>query len=127
MMRWIVGSSLKFRLLVVAAAAAAMVVGISQLRNMPVDVLPEFVPPTVEIQTEALGLSAPEVEQLITVPIEQDLLIGVAFLKDIRSESVAGLSRIFLVFEPGTNLFLARQVSRRLIVVDFKSVITGAR
>ena len=110
MMRWIVGSSLRFRLLIVAAAAATLVVGVSQLRGMPVDVLPEFVPPTVEIQTEALGLSAPEVEQLITVPIEQDLLIGVAFLKDIRSESVAGLSRIFLVFEPGTNLFLARQV-----------------
>ena len=74
MMRWIVGSSLKFRLLVVAAAAALMVFGIAQLRDMPVDVLPEFTPPTVEVQTEALGLSAEEVEQLITVPLEQDLL-----------------------------------------------------
>jgi Cu/Ag efflux pump CusA len=68
------------------------------------------VPPTVEIQTEALGLSAAEVEQLITVPMEQDLLNGVAFLDDIRSQSVPGLSRILLVFEPGTNLFRARQV-----------------
>jgi Cu/Ag efflux pump CusA len=64
----------------------------------------------VEIQTEALGLSAAEVEQLITVPMEQDLLNGVAFLDDIRSQSVPGLSRILLVFEPGTNLFRARQV-----------------
>jgi Cu/Ag efflux pump CusA len=87
-----------------------MVVGGNRLRSMPVDVLPEFVPPTVEIQTEALGLSAAEVEQLITVPMEQDLLNGVAFLDDIRSQSVPGLSRILLVFEPGTNLFRARQV-----------------
>jgi Cu/Ag efflux pump CusA len=105
-----VAASLKFRLLFVAAAVATLVVGINQLRSAPVDVLPEFVPPTVEIQTEALGLSAAEVEQLITVPMEQDLLAGVAFLDDMRSESLPGLSRIFLVFEPGTDLFRARQV-----------------
>ena len=110
MMRWIVGASLTFRLLVLGAAAATMVVGISQLRDMPVDVLPEYVPPTVEVQTEALGLSAAEVEQLVTVPLEADLLNGIAFLEDIRSESIAGLSRILLVFEPGTDLYRARQV-----------------
>jgi Cu/Ag efflux pump CusA len=110
MMRWVIGSSLKFSLLVVAAAVAMLVVGASQVRSMPRDVLPEFVPPTVEIQTEALGLSATEVEQLITVPLEQDLLNGVAFLEDIRSESVPGLSRIHMIFEPGTDLFRARQV-----------------
>jgi CzcA family heavy metal efflux pump len=110
MTRWIVGVSLRFRLLTVAAATALLVVGISQLHDMPVDVLPEFGPPTVEIQTEALGLSSAEVEQLVTVPMEQDLLNGVAFLDDIRSESVPGLSRILLIFEPGTDLFKARQV-----------------
>ena len=110
MMRSLIVASLKFRLLVVAVAAATAVVGVNRLRDMPVDVLPEFAPTTVEVQTEALGLSAPEVEQLITVPLEQDLLNGVAFLDDIRSESVPGLSRILLVFEPGTNLFRARQV-----------------
>jgi CzcA family heavy metal efflux pump len=109
-LRSIVQSSLKFRLLVVALAATTIFVGVAQLRGMPVDVLPEFAPPTVEVQTEALGLSAAEVEQLITVPMEQDLLNGVAFLEDIRSESVSGLSRILLVFEPGTDLFRARQV-----------------
>jgi Cu/Ag efflux pump CusA len=109
-MRSIIDASLKFRLLIVVAAVAALVVGVSQLRDMPVDMLPEFVPPTVEIQTEALGLSAAEVEQLITVPMEQDLLAGVAFLDDMRSESLPGLSRIFMIFEPGTDLFRARQV-----------------
>jgi CzcA family heavy metal efflux pump len=110
MMRWIVESSLKYRLVVIAVAVAVMAAGARQLSEMPVDVLPEFTPTMVEIQTEALGLSAPEVEQLITVPMEQDLLNGVAWLQDIRSESVPGLSRIQLIFEPGTDLMRARQV-----------------
>jgi CzcA family heavy metal efflux pump len=115
MMRWIVGSSLRFRGLVLAVAAAIVVLGITQLRGMSVNVLPEFGPTTVEVQTEALGLSAAEVEQLITVPMEQDLLNGVAFLDDIRSESVPGLSRILMIFEPGTSIFRARQaVAERL-------------
>jgi Cu/Ag efflux pump CusA len=110
MMRWIVESSLKYRLVVVAVAVAIMAAGARQLSEMPVDVLPEFTPTMVEIQTEALGLSAPEVEQLITVPMEQDLLNGVAWLDDIRSESLPGLSRIQLIFEPGTDIMRARQV-----------------
>ncbi len=116
MMRWIVGASLKFRLLVVPVAAALLLLGFIQLRRMPVDVLPEFTPPLVDIQTEALGLSAEEVEQLVTVPLEQDLLNGVAFLDQIRSQSLPGLSRIELIFEPGTDVLKARQlVQERLI------------
>jgi CzcA family heavy metal efflux pump len=115
MLRGIVGWSLKFRFLVVVIAAAVMAFGIAQLRDMPVDVLPEFSPPYVEIQTEALGLSAEEVEQMITVPMEQDLLAGVAWLDVIRSESVPGLSSVVVYFEPGTDLYKARQmVSERL-------------
>ena len=110
MMRWIVGTSLKLRLLVVAVVIGVMVIGVGQLRKMPVDVLPEYMPTTVEVQTEALGLSAAEVEQLITVPLEQDLLNGVAWLEDIHSESITGLSRIQMIFEPGTDLMRARQV-----------------
>src|SRR5436853_1668741 len=103
-MRAILQGSVKFRLLVVAAAAGLLFLGGSQLRKMPVEVLPDFTPTTVEVQTEALGLSAPEVEQLVTVPMEQDLLNGVAFLKDIQSEFVPGLSRILMTFQPGTKI-----------------------
>src|SRR5262249_45984905 len=71
---------------------------------------PEFSPPYVEIQTESLGLSADEVEQLITVPMEQDLLSGVPWLDSIRSESVPGLSSIVLIFQPGTDILRARQM-----------------
>lgn len=115
MLGWLVGSCMRFRGLVIVVAAATLVFGIVKLRDEPVDALPEYGAPTVEVQTEALGLSASEVEQLITVPMEQDLLNGIAFLKDIRSQSVPGLSRILLVFEPGTDIYLARQgVAERL-------------
>jgi Cu/Ag efflux pump CusA len=110
MMRAIIDTSIRFRLLVLALAAGAIAVGVTQLPKTSVEVLPDFTPPTVEVQTEALGLSAEEVEELITVPLEQDLLNGVAFLHDIRSESVPGLSRVLMVFDEGTDLFTARQV-----------------
>ena len=110
MMRWIVGTSLKFRRLIVAVAAGVLIFGIVQAGNAPKEALPEFGPPTVEVQTEALGLSAEEVEQLITVPLEQDLLVGVAFLEEIESVSLPGLSSVVMTFEEGTDLLEARQV-----------------
>src|SRR6476620_1805920 len=114
-MRVIIGWSLKFRLLVLGVAAGVMVLGYTQLSRAAVDTLPEFGPPYVEIQTEALGLSAEEVEELITVPLEADLLHGVAFLDQIHSQSVTGLSSIVLYFEPGTEVLRARQmVAERL-------------
>jgi Cu/Ag efflux pump CusA len=110
MIRSIVGSSLRFRLLVLGIAAGVIVLGIVQLRNTPVDTLPEFTPPYVEVQTEALGLSAEEVEQLVTVPTEADILNGTKGVSVLRSESVEGLSSITLLFEPGTDLMDARQL-----------------
>ena len=109
--RWAV----QFRLLVLALAAGILAFGLSSLPGMSVDAYPEFAPPQVEIQTEALGLSAAEVEQLVTSPMEADLLNGVAWVEAIRSKSLPGLSSIQMVFKPGTDLFRARQlVSERL-------------
>ena len=110
MIRSVVEASLRFRLLVIGIAALVMAVGITQLHDAPVDVLPEFTPPYVEVQTEALGLSAEEVEQLVTVPTEADLLNGTQGVSVLRSESVDGLSSITLLFEPGTDLMDARQL-----------------
>ena len=109
-MRVLVSAGVRFRLLVIGIAGALLLIGATQLQNARVDVLPEFTPPYVEIQTEALGLSAEEVEELVTVPLEADLLHGVAFLSEIRSQSLPGLSSIVLIFEPGTDIFKARQV-----------------
>jgi CzcA family heavy metal efflux pump len=109
-MRGILRFALTFRVLVAAVAAGVLVLGITQLRDAPVDVLPEFTPPYVEIQTEALGLSPEEVEQLITVPLEADLLNGVEGVDVIRSQSLPSLSSIVLVFTPGTDVYRARQL-----------------
>src|SRR5689334_9344972 len=117
MMRWIVGASLKLRVLVVAFAAGTMFLGIVQLQKMPVDVFPEFAPPRVEVQTLCLGLSASEVESLVTVPIE-NVFSGIPSLETMRSKSVAQLSSIELRFKPGTDLLHARQlVSERFQTV----------
>ncbi|MCU1548938.1 MAG: transporter [Arthrobacter sp.] len=110
MFGWITRFSMQFRILVLALAAGLIAFGVVNVPRMAVDTMPEFAPAQVEVQTEALGLSAVEVEQLITAPMEADLLNGVAWLDEIRSKSVAGLSSIELVFEPGTDLLRARQL-----------------
>jgi CzcA family heavy metal efflux pump len=109
MLRWIIGSSLKFRFLVVAAAAAMLMFGYGQLRNSAVDVFPEFAPPMVEIQTPSLGLSAAEVESMVTIPLEEGLR-GTPLLDVMRSKSVPDLSSIKLYFKRGTDLMTARQM-----------------
>jgi CzcA family heavy metal efflux pump len=109
MMRYIVAHSLRFRWLVVFAATAMLAVGIGQVPETKVDVFPEFAPPRVEIQTVALGNSSNEVEELITVPIENQLG-GLENLEEMRSKSVAQLSAIELIFERGTDELRARQL-----------------
>ncbi|HEX6921011.1 MAG TPA: efflux RND transporter permease subunit [Actinomycetes bacterium] len=108
-MRHIVANSLRFRWLVVFAAVALMALGFANIPNTKVDVFPEFAPPRVEIQTIALGNSSNEVEELITVPIE-DQLNGIEGLAEMRSKSVAQLSSIVLIFDRGTNELRARQL-----------------
>ncbi len=93
MMRAIVSTSVRFRAVDDRPGRCALLLGATQLQNARVDVLPEFAPTYVEVQTEALGLSAEEVEELVTVPLEADLLHGVAFLEKIRSESICRACR----------------------------------
>ena len=125
MMRWIVGSSLKFRFIVVALGAAMMVFGAQQLRDMPVDAFPEFAPPRVEVQTIALGLTATEVESLVSIPLEQSLN-GIEGLDVIRSKSVPQLSSIELLFEQDTDLLHARQLVQERVEAVTPSLPTWA-
>src|SRR5215212_3553048 len=107
MLSWLVSTSLKFRVVVLALAVLLLVFGIRAARDTPLDVFPEFAPPLVEVQTEAPGLSAEEVEQNVTIPIES-ALGGTPFLKTIRSKSVLGLSSVVMVFEEGADMSKAR-------------------
>jgi len=125
MMQWIVGISLKFRYLVVFAAATLVLLGIAQLREMPVDVFPEFAPPRVEIQTPSLGLSSAEVEALVTIPLEESLA-GMPNLDVMRSKSVEQLSSIVLIFKSGTDLMEARQLVQERLAIAKPSLPTWA-
>ncbi len=125
MMRWIVGSSLKFRYIVIALGVAMMAFGAQQLRSMPVDAFPEFAPPRVEVQTICLGLTAGEVEELVSTPLEQSLT-GVPGLDVIRSKSVPQLSSIELLFKPGTDLLEVRQLVQERVEAITPSLPTWA-
>lgn len=114
----IIGASLRFRFLVLGIAAALVVFGALRVRDMPIDVLPEFAPPIVEVQTEAIGLSAEEVESLITLNLEE-LLSGVPWLESIRSQSVTGLSSVVLTFERGTDIMRARQMIQERLTLAY--------
>ena len=117
MMRWVVSTSLRFRFLALALAMGMLALGSVQLASAPVDVFPEFAPPRVEVQTAALGLTAAEVEQLVTVPLEE-ALNGVEGLDVMRSKSVSQLSSIELIFDQGTELLNACQfVQERVAIV----------
>ena len=109
LMRWIVGTSLNYRFLVVAIGALLMVFGVAALPSTRVDAFPEFAPPRVVIQTACLGLSTSDVEQLVTVPLEQ-ALNGVEGLEDMRSKSVPQLSAIELIFKQNVDELKARQL-----------------
>jgi Cu/Ag efflux pump CusA len=96
MLASLIGASVRFRFLLIALAVGITLLAVAWLRGMHSDVLPEISPVTVRIQTEAPGLSAPEVESLVTVPLEKNLLEGVMGVTDVTSDSIAGLSQIGL-------------------------------
>src|ERR671913_858086 len=125
LMRWIVGSSLRFRWLVIFAAAALMIFGIGETRNADVDVFPEFAPPQVEIQTIAIGNSSEQVEELITVPLE-DQLNGIPGLEEMRSKSVADLSQIQLIFSRDVDLYESRQLVQERLTAAAPELPTWA-
>ena len=91
--------------------------GVRSLTQLPIDAVPDVTNVQVIVNTEAAGLSPPEVETLITIPVETTLL-GLPKIEEVRSLSKYGLSQVTVVFDEGTDLYFARQlVSERLIAV----------
>ena len=125
-MNWLIGSALRIRFIVVVAALVLLTVGGGIVRNTPIDVFPEFAPPRVEIQTEVPGLSADEVEALVTVPLES-ALNGSPWLVTIRSKSVLGLSSITLFFEDDIDIMQARQVVQERVTLASSELTSVAR
>ncbi len=125
-MGWLVETALRLRVAVLALSVLLIVAGLRLVPHMPLDVFPEFAPPYVEIQTEAPGLSAEEVENLVTFPLE-NALIGTPGLDTVRSKSVLGLSSIRLNLHEGTELYRARQLVQERLAVEAPRLPTVAR
>ena len=119
MLRSLISASVRFRFLLIAVAAGITALAVATVPGIHADVLPETAPVTARIQTEAPGLSAPEVESLVTVPLEKNLLEGVMGVTDVTSDSIPGLSQINLDFAPGTNLYQARQLVQERLTQAF--------
>ena len=114
MFKWLLNGSLSNRLLVLIASAVLMAYGAWTMSRTPVDVFPDLNKPTVTIMTEAGGMAAEEVEQLITFPLETTMN-GLPGVETVRSVSSSGLSFLYVTFGWDTEIFKARQmVSERL-------------
>lgn len=109
MFNYLVTSSLKHRLLVLAGAFFLLAYGLWTARQLPVDVFPDLNKPTVTLITEAPGMAPEEVELLVTFPLEA-ALNGTPDMTRIRSTSAVGLSLIYLEFEWGTDIYRNRQL-----------------
>ena len=116
-MTWLVSTSLRLRVIVLALSILLIAFGLRTLQTTPLDVFPEFASPLVEIQTEAPGLSTDQVESLVTMPLE-NALNGTPWLKTIRSKSVLGLSSVVLIFKDGTDLIRARQLVQERLATE---------
>src|SRR3569833_2143581 len=113
-MRWLVDLCVRLAGVIATLTLIALAAGIWATRSAPLDGFPDFVPTTVDIQTEAPGFTAQQVEQLVTKPIE-NAVNGATGLATIRSESIPGLSVIKIQFQDNINLYNARQgISERL-------------
>lgn len=106
--------SLRNQLIVLSLAGLLIVIGVIAASRSPLDIFPEFAPPQVVIQTEALGLSAEEVEALVTIPLEY-ALNGTNGLTMLRSSSAPGISVITAIFVEGSDMLIDRMlVNERL-------------
>jgi len=105
----IVAFAVRFRGIIVALAILLLGYGALSLTRAKYDVFPEFAPPQVGIQTEAPGLTAEQVEILVTQPIENGIN-GVPGVESLRSSSIQGLSVITVIFEPNSDIYRDRQV-----------------
>lgn len=118
MMGALIRFSIRFPGVVIGLALLIIVYGIYQIKLSPLNVFPEFSPTQVVIQTESPGFSSNLVETLVSQPIEQ-AIGGTIGIKQIRSQSIPGLSVVTVIFDEGTDIYLNRQsISEKLATLS---------
>lgn len=114
MLARLVELSLRYKLLVIITFLVVGVLGYQAVRKLPIDAFPDVTPVQVNVYTEAAGLAAEDVEQLLTTPVES-ALAGLPQVEEVRSVSLFGLSYVSVYFSDDMDIYFARQlVNERL-------------
>ncbi len=118
--------AIRFRGIVAALACVLVAYGVYALGRAKYDVFPEFAPPQVSIQTEAVGLTPEQVEILVTRPIE-NAISGVPGVRTLRSTSIQGLSVVTVFFDPSSDIYRDRQVVAERLAAATQQLPQGLR
>jgi len=121
-----IGFAIRFRGIILSLACVLLAYGAYSLAHAKYDVFPEFAPPQVGIQTEAVGLTPEQVEVLVTRPIET-AINGVPGVQSLRSTSIQGLSAVNVFFNPGSDIYRDRQVVAERLAVAAQQLPQGVQ
>src|SRR5436190_9614000 len=108
-MKRLIQWSIDHHWMVIAMSLLLLGAGLWTVREMPVDVFPDLTAPTVTILTEGHGMAPDEMEALVTFPIEA-AINGASGVRRVRSATAVGIAVVWVEFDWGTDIFLARQV-----------------